>query len=95
MKAVIYRNPLPINQADSLLDVELPGPKAGDRDLLVEVRAISVNPADVKIGSTVDPKGRDKVLGWDACESARGLDADWHGKPLAYNGGEGSRHVAA
>jgi zinc-binding alcohol dehydrogenase family protein len=66
MKAIIYRKSLPIEQTDSLIDVELPDPTPGSRDLLVEVRAISVNPADVKIRSSVDPKGQDKVLGWDA-----------------------------
>ena len=48
MKAVAYRKSLPIDHADSLTDIELPAPQAQGRDLLVEVKAISVNPVDVK-----------------------------------------------
>jgi NADPH:quinone reductase-like Zn-dependent oxidoreductase len=44
MKAVGYRNSLPIAEAQSLVDVEIPDPVPGARDLLVEVKAISVNP---------------------------------------------------
>lgn len=48
MKAVGYRKALPIEDADALLDVVLPDPIPDRRDLLVEIRAISVNPADTK-----------------------------------------------
>jgi len=77
VKAVSYRKPLSIDQAESLLDVELADPIIGPRDLLVEVRAISVNPADVKIrvSASMDPKGKDKVLGWDAAGVVRGVGA--------------------
>ena len=66
MKAVAYRQALPIDHPESLLDVTLPDPVATGRDLLVRVEAISVNPVDVKIRAGVDPQGTDKVLGWDA-----------------------------
>ncbi|MBB3225977.1 zinc-binding alcohol dehydrogenase family protein [Luteibacter sp. Sphag1AF] len=65
MKAVAYRKPLPITDAQSLIDIELPEPTASGRDLLVRVEAISVNPVDTKIRRHVDPEGADKVLGWD------------------------------
>jgi zinc-binding alcohol dehydrogenase family protein len=66
MKAVAYRESLPIDDASSLLDVELPTPVAAGRDILVKVEAISVNPVDTKVRQRIDPKGVDKVLGWDA-----------------------------
>jgi zinc-binding alcohol dehydrogenase family protein len=67
MKAVGYRQPLPISDAASLIDVELPDPKPSGRDLLVEVRAVSVNPVDTKVRARTAPKaGQTKVLGWDA-----------------------------
>ncbi len=67
MKAVAYRQSLPIEDAQSLLDVNLPEPAAPDgRDLLVRVHAVSINPVDTKIRRSVDPQGVDKVLGWDA-----------------------------
>jgi zinc-binding alcohol dehydrogenase family protein len=66
MKAVAYRASLPIDDPHSLLDVELPDPVATGRDLLVQVRAISMNPVDAKVRQRVDPQGADRVLGWDA-----------------------------
>jgi zinc-binding alcohol dehydrogenase family protein len=67
MKAVGYRQSLPITDADSLLDVELPEPKPLGRDLLVQVKAVSVNPVDAKMRVRSTPAaGETKVLGWDA-----------------------------
>lgn len=74
MKAVAYRASLPIEHADSLLDVELPAPVATGRELLVEVKAISVNPVDTKIRRNVQPaEGEAKVLGWDATGIVRAV----------------------
>lgn len=67
MKAVGYKESLPVSDADALIDVELPEPKPQGRDLLVRVKAISVNPVDTKIRKRVQPEpGEVKVLGWDA-----------------------------
>ncbi|HTH41119.1 MAG TPA: alcohol dehydrogenase catalytic domain-containing protein, partial [Rhodocyclaceae bacterium] len=67
MKAVAYRQSLPINHPDALLDVDLPVPVATGRDLLVAVKAISVNPVDTKVRQRAAPaEGEVKVLGWDA-----------------------------
>ena len=67
MKAVAYYQSLPVDHAEALQDVELPAPTPGRRDLLVEVKAISVNPVDTKIRRNVAPTdGAAKVLGWDA-----------------------------
>nr|WP_286948624.1 zinc-binding alcohol dehydrogenase family protein [Pseudomonas sp. UBA6718] len=66
MKAIAYYQSLPIDHAEALLDVELPAPQPGPRDLLVRVMAISVNPVDTKIRRNVSPgSGEAKVLGWD------------------------------
>ena len=66
MRAVGYRAASPIEEAESLLDVELPIPTPGPRDLLVRVEAVSVNPVDYKIRRSADPGGQPRVLGWDA-----------------------------
>ena len=66
MKAIVFtQNGLPIENPDSLIDMDLPKPTPGPRDLLVEVRAVSVNPVDTKIraGTMVTEP---KVVGWDA-----------------------------
>ncbi|MET7572198.1 zinc-binding alcohol dehydrogenase family protein [Streptomyces sp. NPDC005492] len=66
MPAVAYRKNLPIDDEESLLDVELPVPQPGPHDLLVQVEAVAVNPVDYKIRQSNDPGGEPKVLGWDA-----------------------------
>jgi len=77
MKAIAYRKSLPILDADALLDIELPAPQALGRDLLVEVRAISVNPVDVKIRANVPPAdGAAKVIGWDAAGVVKAVGPD-------------------
>jgi zinc-binding alcohol dehydrogenase family protein len=66
MKAIGYTATGPV---DVLQDLVLPRPAPGPRDLLVEVRAISVNPVDTKIragGGPGSPGGAAKILGWDA-----------------------------
>nr|WP_154892761.1 zinc-binding alcohol dehydrogenase family protein [Paenibacillus xylanexedens] len=66
MKAIGLLKYLPINQPESLLDVMMDVPEPTGRDLLIRVKAISVNPVDVKVRA---PKNRTentpKVLGWD------------------------------
>jgi NADPH2:quinone reductase len=66
MKAIAYEHSHPIDHAQALLDVELNKPQATGTDMLVKVKAVSVNPVDYKIRLNVDPQGQKKVLGWDA-----------------------------
>jgi zinc-binding alcohol dehydrogenase family protein len=66
MKAIVYtQHGVPIADPAALVDIDLPTPVPGPRDLLVEVRAISVNPVDTKIRTNVATDGP-RVLGWDA-----------------------------
>jgi zinc-binding alcohol dehydrogenase family protein len=67
MRAVAYYEPQPVTAETSLVDIDLPKPEAQGRDLLVEVKAISVNPVDTKIRAGAKPEaGQPRVLGWDA-----------------------------
>ncbi|MCG4454488.1 zinc-binding alcohol dehydrogenase family protein [Pseudomonas sp. MMS21-TM103] len=67
MKAIAYYHSLPAEHPEALQDIQLAQPSPGPRDLLVQVKAISVNPVDTKIRSNVAPEnGEAKVLGWDA-----------------------------
>ena len=67
MKAVGYATCLPVTDPHCLTDLELPDPVAGGRDLLVRVRAVSVNPVDTKLRRNVaPPPGEVRVLGYDA-----------------------------
>lgn len=77
MKAVGYKTPLPIADPNSLLDIELPNPEATGHDLLVEVKAVSVNPVDVKVRASVKPEGTEyKILGWDAAGIVKATGPD-------------------
>lgn len=77
MKAIAYYAALPINDPKSLQDVQLPEPVAGPCDLLVEVKAISVNPVDTKIRQNVAPEnGAAKVLGWDVAGVIKAVGSD-------------------
>src|SRR6185295_15169210 len=67
MKAVGLYKYLPIDHPESLLDLELDTPVAAGHDLLVAVKAISVNPVDYKRKAPKDlVETAPKVLGWDA-----------------------------
>ena len=67
MRAVAYSKPLPITDQNALVDIDLPVPEPTGHDLLVEIKAISVNPVDVKVRANRAPLGgQPMVLGWDA-----------------------------
>ncbi|HAB02838.1 MAG TPA: zinc-binding alcohol dehydrogenase family protein [Pseudomonas sp.] len=75
MKAIVYDTPgLPIQDAQSLFEHDLPKPAPGARDLLVEVKAIAVNPVDTKIRASRGGDGP-QVLGWDAVGIVREVGA--------------------
>lgn len=77
MKAIGYTSAqfgLGIDQPEALLDLTLPDPVPSGRDLLVEVRAIAVNPVDTKVRKSANPPaGETKVLGWDAVGIVRAV----------------------
>jgi zinc-binding alcohol dehydrogenase family protein len=68
MKAVGLYRYLPIDHPESLLDLEVDTPAPAGRDLLVEVRAVSVNPVDTKrrVAGRDAVEKSPKILGWDA-----------------------------
>ncbi|HEY0290217.1 MAG TPA: zinc-binding alcohol dehydrogenase family protein [Pseudomonas sp.] len=76
MKAIAFtQHGLPIEDPSALMDMDLPKPTPGPRDLLVQVRAVSVNPVDTKIRAgtaSTEPK----VVGWDAVGTVREVGRD-------------------
>nr|WP_296016953.1 zinc-binding alcohol dehydrogenase family protein [uncultured Acidovorax sp.] len=78
MKAIGYTHPGAIDHPGALLDITLPAPVATGRDLLIEVRAVSVNPVDTKVRKGTGPAEEQpyKVLGWDACGIVRAVGPD-------------------
>jgi NADPH:quinone reductase len=77
MRAVGYQDTGPIDRADSLVDIDLPKPEAGGRDILVAVKAVSVNPVDTKMRVRAKPEaGEWRMLGWDAAGVVEAVGPD-------------------
>jgi zinc-binding alcohol dehydrogenase family protein len=104
MKAIAYRAAGPIDRDDALIDVTLPDPVARGRDLLVAVRAVSVNPVDTKVRRRAEPApGEAKVLGWDAVGRVVGIgeavegfaigDEVWYAGSIARPGSNAELHL--
>jgi NADPH2:quinone reductase len=66
----------PIDAPNALVDVEIEIADPGPRDLLVEVRAVSVNPVDVKVRAGASPGDSARILGWDAAGVVRAVGSD-------------------
>ncbi|MCU8035887.1 MULTISPECIES: zinc-binding alcohol dehydrogenase family protein [unclassified Shewanella] len=67
MKAIGYQTASAITAPNALENITLAEPTATGFDLLVEIKAISVNPVDTKIrASSSAPAGEYKIIGWDA-----------------------------
>ena len=68
MKAVGLYRYLPVTDPECLVDVEVNTPRATGRDLVVYVKAVSVNPVDTKVrirGPKDIEEPEPKILGWD------------------------------
>jgi NADPH2:quinone reductase len=77
MKAVGLYKYLPIDHPESLLDLDVPKPEPGPRDLLVNVKAVSVNPVDTKVRSPKDKvEPAPRVLGWDAAGTVEAVGTE-------------------
>jgi alcohol dehydrogenase/NADPH2:quinone reductase len=69
MKAVGIKKSLPITNTDSFVEFNTEEPKPGDSDLLVRIKAVSVNPVDFKVRQNAAKDKeleKPKILGWDA-----------------------------
>jgi zinc-binding alcohol dehydrogenase family protein len=104
MKAIGYQNNLPASEAEALVDITLPDPVPQGHDLLVEVRAVSVNPVDTKVRKSAKPEaGQWKVLGWDATGIVKAVGPDvtlfkpgdrvWYAGSIARAGSNSELHL--
>lgn len=66
MKAISYIDGMDHGFQNPLVDIEKTMPTLKDRDLLVKVKAISVNPVDTKVRRNPVAAGNTRILGWDA-----------------------------
>lgn len=77
MKAIIVCKPLPADDPHAFVELKLPDPTPAERDLLVRVKAIAVNPVDTKV--RMRPVAADqppRVLGWDTCGVVEAVGKD-------------------
>ncbi len=71
MKAVAFKQYLPVDNSESFIDVDVPKPEPTGHDVLVAVKAIAVNPVDTKVragrGQPADKvEDPPRIIGWDA-----------------------------
>ncbi len=71
MRAIGYNRAGPITADNALIEFEAEPAELAPRDLLVEVRGISVNPVDVKVRASMAADNGTKVLGYDAAGVVR------------------------
>jgi len=79
MKVISFHQSLPISDPESFLDLNAEKPLPGARDLLVEIRAVGINPVDAKVragGGPGSPSGDLKILGWDAAGVVRAIGSE-------------------
>ncbi|MEM9543937.1 MAG: zinc-binding alcohol dehydrogenase family protein [Cyanobacteria bacterium P01_E01_bin.42] len=76
MKAIGYKDAGPIAAENALIELETDIPQPNTRDLLVEVRGISVNPVDVKVRAGMQPEGAPRILGFDAAGIVREVGSE-------------------
>lgn len=101
MKAVGYFH---AGKSDVLSDLEMPEPQASGHDLLIEVRAVAVNPIDCIVRSGAIPRDKEiNILGWDAAGIVRKVgdqvslfkvgDAVWYAGDLSRQGCNSEYHL--
>ena len=74
MQAIGFQQP---GSIDILVNIEQPTPTPVGRDLLIEIKAVSVNPVDVKVRQNAKiESGHWKVLGWDAAGIVTAIGPD-------------------
>ncbi|HYC96759.1 zinc-binding alcohol dehydrogenase family protein [Brevundimonas sp.] len=67
MKAIVTPGPRAISDPAALVEIDAPEPTPRPRDLLVEIRAVALNPIDFKVRRTREPgHGVPDILGYDA-----------------------------
>ncbi|MDT3428667.1 zinc-binding alcohol dehydrogenase family protein [Paenibacillus forsythiae] len=104
MKAVGAYRYLPLSDPESLVDLYIEKPVPTGRDLLVEVKAISVNPADLSVRENHNYEGESpKILGWDVagiveqvgpeCQLFKPGDEIFYAGSVARSGGNSEFHL--
>ncbi|MDB6080160.1 MAG: NADPH:quinone reductase [Akkermansiaceae bacterium] len=74
MKAIAVTRKLPLDDPELFTAVDLPDPVPGPQDLLIRVKAVSINPVDYKVRrSRKEEDTEPKILGWDAAGTVEAI----------------------
>ena len=77
MKAIGFYKSLPAEDPESLVKVDVPQVNPTGQDLLVRIKAVSVNPVDTKVRQrTIGDLTEPKILGWDAAGIVEAVGED-------------------
>lgn len=76
MRAIGYHHAGPSNAPGAFIEFTAAQPTLGARDLLVEVRGVSVNPVDTKVRIKITPEQGPKILGYDAAGVVQAIGQD-------------------
>jgi len=79
MKAVGFKTSLPIAEAESFIEFETDKPQPSGQELLVKVKAVSLNPVDFKVRQNSAKNTvleTPKVIGWDAVGVVEAVGAE-------------------
>lgn len=103
MKAIVQHSARPADDPQSLVEVDLPNPIPGHFDLLVEIEAVSINPADARIRMRKTDDGTASVLGYDAAGRVRAVggavtgfspgDSVWYAGDIGRSGTNAELHL--
>lgn len=65
------------DQPSAFIEITQPMPQPGEHDLLVDVKAVSVNPVDTKVHASLSKNGLQapRILGWDASGIVKAVGA--------------------
>jgi NADPH2:quinone reductase len=78
MKAIGARQFLPVSDPNCLVEFDAPMPEPRPLDVVVRVRAVSVNPVDTKIRASLGNQTLEipRILGWDAAGTVEAVGTD-------------------
>ncbi|KYG62390.1 hypothetical protein AZI86_16270 [Bdellovibrio bacteriovorus] len=78
MKALGYKKAHTLADFE-ISEIQIPVPKLKPHDVLVKVKALAINPVDIKIRQNRNASGEYVILGWDAAGVIEDLGTDVHG----------------
>ncbi|RZJ87632.1 MAG: zinc-binding alcohol dehydrogenase family protein, partial [Brevundimonas sp.] len=77
MKAIGTLGPRPLDDPAALVSFDAPEPDLKPHDLLIDIRAVSLNPVDTKVRASRTPDaGQPSILGYDAAGIVTAIGSD-------------------